>query len=102
MKDNPEKKITIGNTERIIPGLNAIITALNNKFGIKQEEKMFRDYEEYATLSRDKSSETMNDYIIKSETLTRKLAKHKIVLPDIVVAYNLLKGCKSWKESEAC
>ena len=61
---------------------------------------MCRDYEEYANLMRDKSKESMKDYIIKSESLNRKLAKHHIVLPDIVLAYNLLKGANLWKEEK--
>lgn len=100
MKNHPEKKVTVGDKDRVIPGLNAILTALTNKFGVKLEEKIFRDYEEYATLSRDITSESMNDYIIKYETLSRKLVKHKIVLPDIVLAYNLLKGANLGKEEK--
>ena len=100
MKEHPEKKVTVGNTDRVIPGLNAILKALMDKFDLKQEEKLFRDYEEYASLSRDKTTESMNDFIIKYETLSRKLIKHKIVLPDIVLAYNLLKGANLGKEEK--
>jgi hypothetical protein len=100
LRDHPEKKVIMGNTARIIPGLNIILKALHEKFGLKQEEKMFQYYEEYANLSRDKSKETMKDYIIKAESLVRKLAKQKIVLPDIVLAYNLLKGANLGEEEK--
>ena len=100
LRNHPEKKVIVGNTARIIPGLNIILKALHEKFGLKQEEKMFQNYEEYANLSRDTSKETMKDYIIKAETLTRKLAKQQIVLPDIVLAYNLLKGANLGKDEK--
>ena len=99
MDNHPEKKVTVGKTEKIIPGLNAILVALHDKFGMKKEEKIFRDYEEYANLKRDKS-ESMKDYIIKAESLNRKLSRHQIVIPDIVLAYNLLKGANLGKEEK--
>ena len=99
MQNHPEKKVTVGNTEKVIPGLNAILVALHEKFGLKKEERIFRDYEEYANLKRDKS-ESMKDYIIKAESLNRKLSRHQIVIPDIVLAYNLLKGANLGKEEK--
>ena len=51
MDNHPEKKVTVGKTEKIIPGLNAILVALHDKFGMKKEEKIFRDYEEYEGIS---------------------------------------------------
>ena len=99
MQNHSEKKVTVGNTEKVIPGLNAILVALHEKFGLKKEERIFRDYEEYANLKRDKS-ESMKDYIIKAESLNRKLSRHQIVIPDIVLAYNLLKGANLGKEEK--
>ena len=81
-----QRRKSLGKTKKIIPGLNAILVALHDKFKMKKEEKIFsRDYEEYANLKRDKS-ESMKDYIIKAESLNRKLSRHQIVIPDIALA----------------
>ena len=98
LRAHPNLKISVGKEGRLILGLNKILAALREKFDLKQEEKIFRDYEEYARLARDKPKESMNDYILKSEALLRKLTKHKIELPDIVKAYNLLKGANLGKD----
>ena len=98
LRAHPKLKIAVGKEGRLILGLNTILAALREKFDLKQEEKIFRDYEEYARLVRDKPKESMNDYILKSEALLRKLTKHKIELPDIVKAYNLLKGANLGKD----
>jgi hypothetical protein len=39
LRDHPEKKVIVGNTTRIISGLNIILKALHEKIGLKQEEK---------------------------------------------------------------
>jgi hypothetical protein len=44
LRDHPEKKVIVDNVPRIIPGLNVILAALHEKFGVKKEEKMFQDY----------------------------------------------------------
>lgn len=77
--------------DRKIPGLELIYKTLENKYGTKEEEKIFKYYEDFETLKRDPKS-TMNDYIIKFESALRKLINSGIVFNDTILAYRLLKS----------
>ena len=90
-KSDAKKQIPLKKGLRKIPGLNAILIALKEKYGTREEEKLFSYYEEFESLKRDKAK-TMNDYIIKFESILRKLTKNKVVIPDIILAYRLLNG----------
>jgi len=96
---HPDKKVTLRHEERVIPGLNNIIMTLKQKFGVREEEKMFSSYEEFESLKRRKD-QSMNDYLLKFEGLNKKLTHNKIEIPDIILAYRLLKGANLGKDEK--
>ena len=52
---------------------------------------LFNSYDEFDTLKKETGQE-MKDYILKFERLYKKLERGDIKLPDIMLAYKLMKG----------
>ena len=89
------KRCNLG--ERAIPGIELIIDVLEKKFGLNEEERLFKYYEDFETLRKDQKM-TMNEYIIKFEAAYRKLQNSGVVLNEVILAYRLLKGASLGKD----
>ena len=76
---------------RTVPGLDSILNNLKKKFGMNEEEKVFRHYEEFENIKRDPST-PMKEYIIKFESALRKLKEDGVTMNDAILSYRLLKG----------
>lgn len=87
----PEVKSEGTLKNRKVPGLEMIITNLKKKFGMNEDEKVFRHYEEFENIKRD-SSNSMSEYIMKFESSLRKLTDAGVVINDTILAYRLLRG----------
>ena len=86
-------------SDRTIVGLDLIVNTLETKYGISEEEKLFKYYEDFENLKRDNIM-SMNEYIINFEAAYRKLKNTKIILNDIVLSYRLLKGAQLGKDEK--
>ena len=72
-------------------GVANIYKTLQDKFGEKEEVKLFSWYEEFESLKKG-NDESMNDFIIRFERLYKKLERNEVKLPEIIQAYRLLKS----------
>ena len=94
--DNLEK-FQLKDGQRSIPGLTAIIQALKAKYAERDDVVLFNSYDEFDTLKKETGQE-MKDYILKFERLYKKLERGDIKLPDIMLAYKLMKGADLGKD----
>ena len=78
-------------SKRSIHGLELIIKTLEQKYGLNEEERIFKYYEDFENLKRGDTM-TMNDYLVKFESAYKKLESKGIQLNDVVLAYRLLKN----------
>ena len=95
--DNSEVLFQLKDTARPIKGLSNIINTLQTKYGEREDIKMFKFYEEFESLVKNKN-ETMKDFIIKFETLYKKLERSGMKLPDLMLAYRLMKSANLGKD----
>ena len=76
-----------------VPGLNRLIKVLQDKYGLTEEERVFKCYEEFESLKRG-SNMTVNDYVTLFETAYRKLESCGVTLNGVILVYRL---CSSWR-----
>lgn len=79
--------------QRIIPGLRMIMTTLEESFGMTEEMRVFKCYDEFEGMTREKGR-SMSDYIRKFDSSYRKLVTKGIHLNDTILSYRLLKNAK--------
>ena len=87
----PKRQIALGiplNELSAEDGLQKLLTTFENAFGQEASYELFNDYEKFEKIRR--TSESINDYITDFEQVLGKLKKHKIDLPEPVLACKLL------------
>lgn len=82
---------------RVIGGLANIIKMLQGKYGVEEETLLFNWYEEFESLRKDKE-ESMKDFINRFDRLYKKLERNELKLPEVVLAYRLMKSANLGKD----
>ena len=92
-----EKKFQLKDDSRPIPGLSKILETLKSKYSENEEVQLFHWYEKFECLVKN-PNESMRDFIIKFEHLYKKLEKKDMKLPDVMLAYRLMKSANLGKD----
>lgn len=85
--------------QRNIPGLQVIMKTLEESFGMTEEMRVFRFYDEFEGMTREKGK-SMSDYIRKFESSYKKLSNRGIQLNDTILSYRLLKNASLGSEEK--
>ena len=85
--------------QRNIPGLQIIMTTLEESFGMTEEMRVFKFYDEFEGMTREKGK-SMSDYIRKFESSYKKLSNRGIQLNDTILSYRLLKNASLGSEEK--
>ena len=95
--EDTRQKYQLKDESRPIDGLTNILNTLKSKYGAREEVQLFKCYEEFESLIKDRN-ECMNDYILKFERLYKRLERNSMVLPDLVLACRLMKSANLGKD----
>ena len=71
-------------------GLQKLLDKLKTGFGQNEDDKLFFDYLQFGRFSR--GTKSISDFITEFETLHNRLKKHKVELPDVLLACKLLSA----------
>ena len=91
------EQFQLKDAKRHIPGLYAITETLRAKYAENEDVLLFNAYDEFDTLKKD-HGQSMKDYILQFEKLYKKLERKETKLPDIMLAYKLMKGASLGKD----
>ena len=72
-------------------GVEVLLVKLRELYAKDKDQAMYEAYEKFETFRRD-STMNIRDFINEFERLNDKLKSYKIILPDPVIAYQLLKN----------
>ena len=79
-------------------GIKNLVEKLDTLFAVNKDQVLFRTYENFESYKR-KDHQTVKEYIIQFERNQNQLEKLKVKLPDVILAYRLLKGANLGEEN---
>ena len=84
---------TLKDGSRAIPGLQAIMNAMKDRFSPAEDVRLFAAYSEFESMEKNKD-ETMKDFINRFERMNKKLKRDNLEIPELLLGYRLMKSAK--------
>lgn len=87
------RKFIFKDGSRAIPGLEAIMNAMRDRFSPAEDVRLFSAYSEFESMEKHKD-ETMKDFINRFERMNKKLQRDNLDIPELLLGYRLLKSAR--------
>ena len=85
------KTVTVDGRQVVKSGVDCLLEVLDGIYLESLSKETIKSYDEFRSLKR-KSSESVRDFILRFEKSMKRLKDHNIVLPEAVLAYEVLRG----------